>query len=273
MQRTHGIATATDGSTLHFGIALWPYDLLLRFGYDLPENEHLWAGKWFDDRFERAALDLRSFSAKLARAVTAMEQAIYRLRDVGGGDAPIGDPRLLAEAVEQTPLALDLVCCYIQRLLDQIAAIIPCCYGQDGRVLIDARDRVQTLAAAPALARLDPALATLLEGAPTLDFPTNRPDLYVIAGSDGYRAALPKAAGRALRASAAVTLTAATRIDETLQRLCHWCDAVLHHLQQVVAGRCEPGPELLARWSEPNWSVLLRFPSGETAVEAHFPRM
>ena len=42
----HGIVR---GEGVHFGMALWPYDLLLRFGYDLPENEHTWDGKWFDD--------------------------------------------------------------------------------------------------------------------------------------------------------------------------------------------------------------------------------
>ena len=48
----HGVA---DGS-VRFGAALWFADVLLRFGYDLPEHEHPWDGEWIDDEFERITI-------------------------------------------------------------------------------------------------------------------------------------------------------------------------------------------------------------------------
>src|SRR5581483_278933 len=105
MQRTHGIAVATGPSGesfVHFGIALWPYDLLLRFGYDLPENEHVWAGKWFDDRFEQAALVLRADAAKLLMALRRMDGTLRALA-AAAGEAPVRDLAALKAAVERAP--------------------------------------------------------------------------------------------------------------------------------------------------------------------------
>jgi hypothetical protein len=273
MQRTHGIAQGTAGGpgAVHFGIALWPYDLLLRFGYDLPENEHLWAGKWFDDRFEAAALDLRGTAAKLLRALRRMDAAVTNLEAAGKGGGSVRSLDALREAVQEAPLALDLVLHYLQRIRDGVAAALPCIYGQDGRVLRDARTSFVALAGAAELGRLDPALPSLLDGAPSLDAATHKPDLYVIAASGGYAAALPKAAARALRDSAVVTLEAGRRVDAALRLLCGWLDGLLSHLQHVVAARAEPGPDLLDRWAERDWSVLQALPARDPALEGHLP--
>lgn len=269
----HGLAITTDGGAVHFGIAVWPYDVLLRFGYDLPENEHLWPGEWFDDRFERAALDLRSNAAKLIIAIRGMHKAAGSLQAAVAADSPTHDLRALKDGAEGTPLAVDLVLSYVRLLLRDLAAVIPCCYGIDGRALIDDRSNVGGLAASPELARLDPALATLLQGVPAFDVRTSKDDLYVIAESDGFSSALPKAAARLLRAAAAVTMSAMADIDAAVAALCAWFDAVLAHLQQVVADRSEPGPELLERWADPNWSVLLSLRAADPALGAHLPRI
>ena len=42
---THGIA----GGRVRLGVATWFADVLVRFGYDLPEHEHPWDGEWIDD--------------------------------------------------------------------------------------------------------------------------------------------------------------------------------------------------------------------------------
>jgi hypothetical protein len=273
MRRTHGIAIVGDGSggsAVHFGIALWPYDLLLRFGYDLPENEHLWAGKWFDDRFEQAALNLRADAAKLIRAVRRMDESLRLVASATGETAAANLPAL-REAVECAPLDLDLVLSYLRRILDQLAVVVPCSFGREGRALLHARAGLHELAAAPELARLDPQLAGLLNQAADCDIPTHAQDLYVIAESDGYASALPKAALRALRLSAATTLGAGDQIAGVLRRVCEWLDAVLDHLQRVVAARCEPGPELLERWAQVNWSVLATLPARAPGLEAFLP--
>lgn len=282
MQRTHGIANAGDGSgasAVHFGIALWPYDLLLRFGYDLPENEHLWAGKWFDDRFEQAALNLRADAAKLIRALHRMDESLRLLASAAGETAAADLPALTAvsnlpalkEAAERAPLDLDLVLSYLRRMLDQLAAVVPCCFGREGQALLHARGGLHELAASAELARLDPELAALLNQAVDLDMPTHPHDLYMIAESSGYATALPKAAVRALRTSAAATLGAGDQFARAIRGMCAWLDAVLEHLQRVVAARSEPGPELLERWAQANWSVLVTLPVREPGLEAFLP--
>jgi hypothetical protein len=272
MRRTHGIAIAggSGESAVHFGIALWPYDLLLRFGYDLPENEHLWAGKWFDDRFEQAALNLRADAAKLIRALRRMDESLRVLATVAG-EMAAADLPALKKTVERTPLDLDLVLSYLRRILDQLAAVVPCSFGREGQALLHARAGLRELAASPELARLDPELAALLNQAVDLEIPTHPHDLYVIAENGGYTSALPKAAVRALRASAAATLGAGDQIARAMRGLCEWLDAVLDHLQRVVAARSEPGPELLERWAQANWSVLLTLPAREPGLEALLP--
>ena len=272
MRRTHGIASLDDGSggaAVHFGIALWPYDLLLRFGYDLPENEHIWAGKWFDDRFEQAALSLRADAAKLIRAVRRMDESL-RLLESAAGETAASLPAL-RETVERAPLDLDLVLSYLRRILDQLAVIVPCSFGREGQVLLHARASLRELAASAELARLDPQLAGLLNQAVDCDIPTHAHDLYVIAESSGYASALPKAALRALRSSATTTLEAGSQIARLLRRVCEWLDAVLDQLQRVVAARSEPGPELLERWAQADWSVLVALPARERGLEAFLP--
>lgn len=273
MQRAHGIAAEGPNGpwAVHFGMALWPYDLLLRFGYDLPENEHVWAGKWFDDRFEQAALDLRATAAKLMLALRSLDAASQTLRAAAalpGSDRGIA---ALREAVVQAPLPVDLVQHYLQRLLDDVAAVVPCCYGLDGRRLLAARTSLAALSAAPGLASLDADLPRLLGSAPAVDLVSHPPDLFVIASSGGYAAALPRAASRALLASAAVTIGASEAADRAVRALCSWLDGLLAHLQQVVAARSEPGPDLLARWAERDWSVLLTLNELDPALAARLP--
>lgn len=268
----HGLAPERDGATVHFGIALWPYDLLLRFGYDLPENEHTWKGKWFEDGFEAAAFDLRGTAAKLVLALAQLAAAEPALRRVAEGGPTMGT---LAEArvtAEQAPLAVDLVVGYIRRLCEDIAHVIPCCYGLEGRVLLGARGSLQSLAKADETARLDPALADLLLALPLeaaglvngMGPTTHAPTLYVVSASAGYAAALPKMAARALRDSAALTVTALEALRTGTVALCRWLDRLLAHLQRVVAERSEPGPDLLERWARRDWSALTRLNEEDT---------
>ena len=65
---------------IHFGVALWPYDLLLRFAWDLPENEARVANDWFDDVFESAAVRLRHTAPKLIHAIMAMQPPLETLK-------------------------------------------------------------------------------------------------------------------------------------------------------------------------------------------------
>ena len=90
-------------------MATWFGDVLVRFGYDLFENEHPWDGEWIDDAFERAARSLRSTGAKLVRA----------LRAVDAGDA----------------MTVDLVVFYLRSILDDVAVCVPNCSGVEGRGL------------------------------------------------------------------------------------------------------------------------------------------
>jgi hypothetical protein len=266
--RVHGLSPA--GDAVHFGIAVWPYDLLLRFGYDLPENEHMWPGEWFDDTFEAAAMDLRSDAAKLVLAVRATSEAIAGLA-AAAGETPAPDVKALRRAVETAPLALDLVVAYLARIRVSLAAIIPCCYGVDGQAFGDARGELGRMAGLANGAVGDPALAGLLSHPPRLSLRTNRPDLYVVSGNEGFAAALPKSAARALRTSAAVTLEAASALGTLLADECAWLDRVLAHLQGIVAARAEDGPDLLERWADPAWSVVATLPPDEVALGRYLP--
>jgi hypothetical protein len=267
----HGLAS--DGRAVRCGIALWPYDLLLRFGYDLPENEHLWEGEWFDDAYERAALDMRSDAAKLVLALRAMDAAALRLRDAASPESAARDIGALKRLVQETPGALDLVLAYLKCLVDGLAKVIPCCYGEDGKALLGARESIETLADSPALTTLDGALVALLAGRPRLAIRTNQPDLYVIAGSGGFSMALPKAAARALQVSAGVTLSAVAEVDAAVAASFAWFDAMLAHLQAAVAERAEDGPDLLERWAEPDWAVIATFDAADGQLAAHLPRI
>ena len=260
----HGVA---QGEGVHFGIALWPYDLLLRFGYDLPENEHTWDGKWFDDVFEAAAFDLRTTAAKLLLTLRRVHRTTGWLREAVETEIP---PARLAHArktAERTPLHIDLANAYLRRLGDGLAAVIPGCHGQDGRVLMDGRASLATLRIAPALPTLDARLAELLASAPGALLGEPQPlahsaTLYVVAGAAGYASALPRAAARALRGSGEATLAASAALCASTTEAARWLDALLTHLQGVVAERSEPGAELLERWAARDWSLLLREPEG-----------
>src|SRR6185295_3792347 len=102
---------------------------------------------------------------------------------------------------------------------------------------------------------LDDRLAGLLREAPELELRTQPADLYVISENEGFAAALPKAAASKLRSAGLETLATADALRERLAAQCRWLDAVLNHLQQLVAERAEDGGDLLERWADPNWSV------------------
>lgn len=263
---------------IHFGLALWPYDLLLRFAWDLPENEHVWPDDWFDDIFESAAVRLRHTAPKLLHAVTALQPPLETLKDAALAD------ELTREQVERIPLQIDLVLAYLGQMLDDLAAVIPHCYGADGRALADARANLPALTNAP-LAQLDPALPALLapDGAlppavaafsrphPALDHAAGPPaphsrDLYAIVNAPGFDEALPKAAARTLRESAAAAIAAADRIDAQLPALCQWLDALLEHLIETVCQRAEDGQDLRQRWADINWSRLQPLSFADTSA-------
>ena len=261
-----GPASRLPAPSIHFGIALWPYDLLLRFAWDLPEHEHVWPNDWFDDVFERAAIRLRHNAPKLIHALAAMQPPLEALKDAALAD------ELTREHVERTPLHVDLVLAYLAQILDDVATVIPHCYGADGRQLGDARAGISALARAP-IADIDPTLAELLaphgalpEAVATFaraPIETDRepprshtPDIYAIVNAPGFETALPKAAARALRESAAATVAAADQIDAQMPALCAWFDALLEHLLGVVCERTDEGEDLRQRWADPNWSTL-----------------
>src|SRR3954453_7900314 len=105
-------------------MALWPYDVLLRFAYDLPEHEHRWEGRWFDDRFEAAALDVRASAAKLLIALVRMDEARRRLSTILERGSAGGDARRFAQlraVAESGPIEIDLVVGYLRRLTDGLA--------------------------------------------------------------------------------------------------------------------------------------------------------
>ena len=243
---------------IHFGIALWPYDLLLRFAWDLPENEHVWPDDWFDDVFEAAAVRLRHTAPKLLHAIAAMQPPLEALKDAALSD------ELTREQVEQTPLQIDLALAYLGQMLDDLAVVIPHCYGAEGRAFAESRSSLAALVRAP-LEQLDPALPAPLAPDGTLPpavaafveppAPHSR-DLYAIVNAPGFDEALPKAAARALRESAAATIAAADQIDAQLPALCGWLDALLEHLIDAVCQRAEDGHDLRERWAELNWSRL-----------------
>lgn len=267
----HGIAEVADGAAaVHFGLAVWPYDVLLRFGYDLPEHEHRWPGRWIDDRFEGAALDLRSAAAKLLIALPRMDEARARLRSDGRSLADV------RRAVETAPLDVDLVLTYLRRLVDGLAAVVPCCFGAEGRAMAVDRGSIEAMADSAALRKLDETLAGLLDPPPAAarvlapGFAAHSAEVYVVSGAAGERPALPRAAQAALHQSAARTLAAAASIDAALAEMCPWFDAVLARLQAVVCLRAEDGPDLQERWGEPDWSVLATSVP-IAALRAHLP--
>lgn len=236
----HGVA----GDVVRLGAATWFHDVLVRFGYDLPEHEHPWDGEWIDDAFEAAALDLRSTGSKLLLALEALEEAV-----VDGAHA------------EHAPLALDAVVGYLDRLCRGVTVAVPCCFGQDGRHLAGAR--AHGLAGmAEAMAGVDARVAALLRPPPALasvlavGFATHSPDLYLVLDAAGPRPALPRAMDRTRAASAVRTGEALTAIDAALAAACPWLDRLVAALAEVVAARAEDGADLLERWRRPDWSVV-----------------
>ena len=249
---THGVA----GGQVRLGAATWFHDVLVRFGYDLPEHEHPWDGEWIDDAFEAAAADLRATGSKLVRALEALDTV------------PVA-----AERAEAAPLAVDLVVAYLGRLLRGIAVAVPCCYGQEGRALAPARAG-GLLGMASALEALDPVAAGRLVPPPAVadvlgtGFATASTDLYLVVEAAGARPALPRTTARLRAASAAITDEAIAAVDRALAAACPWLDGVLDSLQRAIAARAEDGDDILARWQSPDWSVLR--PSSP-AVERHLP--
>jgi hypothetical protein len=250
--RRHGIA----GPAVHFGMALWPYDVLLRFGYDLPEHEHRWPGRWFDDQFQAAAIDLRATTAKLLIAVPRMDAACQQLAGPGGTVAG------MRPAVEAAPMAVDVVAVYLRRLPDDLAAVVPCCFGAEGRAMAADRRSLSAMLDSEQLRKADETLAELLVPpsplAAVLDpaFAAHTAELYAVSGAAGDAPPLPGAAKAALTESARRTLAAADEIGQALGAACPWLDAVLDRLIAIVCGRAEDGPELRNRWAEPDWSIF-----------------
>jgi hypothetical protein len=118
---------------------------------------------------------------------------------------------------------------------------------------------------------MSPELAALLGRAPDLTVITNRPDLYVISENDGFALALPKAAARTLRGSAAITIDAVAQVDSLLRESCQWLDELLANLQQIVSVRAEDGEDLLERWAERDWSIVFSGKGNDPALATHFP--
>lgn len=222
--RFHGVA----GRDVRFGAATWFHDVLVRFGYDLFEHEHPWDGEWIDDAFENAAIDLRSAGAKLLRALDA-----------------------ISDDVERGPLTIDLAVGYVHRILDDLAIVIPNCFGTDGRSL--PRGNLAALGFAPPV---------------SLDFPTASPELFMVLDAAGATPALPKAAARLRVESQVITRAAIVALDSALSTLCPWLDDVLGTLQKEIAARAEDGDDLLERWADPDWSVLGRT---SPAIRTHLP--
>ncbi len=265
---------------IRFGIAQWPYDLLLRFAYDLPEHEHVWPNDWFDDGFEQAAIELRQLGPKLVAALAAMQPPLEELKNAAMG---VEDAELTREQVTSVPLHIDLVLDYLARMLDCAATVIPHCYGQEGKALASGRGNLRALAGMP-LAEFDPELAGIVApdgslpaavsrlASPSLgaevelgERPTaHSADIYAIVHAPGFEQALPKAAARALRQSAEATIAAADAIDATLPGLFGWFDRLLEYLIGLVCERAEEGEELGERWSESNWTVIQRLSFADT---------
>ena len=259
---------------IRFGIAQWPYDLLLRFAYDLPEHEHVWPDDWFDDGFEHAAIELRQLGPKLIAALAAMQPPLEDLKNATIG---VQDAELTRENVTSVPLLVDLVLGYLARMLDHVATVIPHCYGQAGKALAAGRGNLRTLAALP-LSELAPSLAAIVVPDGSLPAGVARfasprlgesidlgerlsphsADIYAIVHAPGFEQALPKAAARSLRQSAEATIAAADVIDASLPELFAWFDRLLEYLIQQVCGRAEEGEELLERWADSNWTVVQR---------------
>jgi len=262
-----------------FGIAQWPYDLALRFSFDLPENEHVWEGEWFDDRFEDAALDIRATAAKLPAALRAADAAGDVLRRASEGGTNVDE---LAALVAEAPMALDLVVGYLARILDDVAAVVPTCYGQRGKVLAGLRGGLLDLTGGP-LAEVDPDLAALIAPGGALPpavttivtagtrdgVATHAPDLYVLIQSPGF-ATLPKAAARTLRDHTAVILEAASTLDRQLAEICAWLDGLLEHLIRRVCEQSEEGEALSQRWARGDWPVVMELASADAALH-HLP--
>jgi hypothetical protein len=243
-------------------MALWPYDVLLRFGYDLPEHEHRWAGRWFDDRFQTAAIDLRAATAKLLIALPRMDAACGQLAGLDGMDGIGGTVAEMRPVVEAAPMAVDLVAGYLHRLAIDLAALVPCCFGAEGRALAADRRSLGAMIDSERLRKADETLAELLVPpgalAAVLDpaFATHTAELYAVSGAAGDAPPLPGAAKAALAESSRVTMAAAASIGRALSAACPWLDAVLDRLIAVVCDRAEDGPEVRNRWAEPDWSIF-----------------
>jgi hypothetical protein len=103
-----------------------------------------------------------------------------------------------------------------------------------------------------------------------LDFPSASPELFMVVDAAGARPALPRAVARVRDASAVVTRDAVAAVDAALATLCPWLDDLLGSLQKEIASRAEDGDDLLARWADPDWSVLGR---STPSVASHLPRI
>ncbi len=199
---------------MRFGVSTWFADVLVRFGYDLFEHEHPWDGEWIDDTFERSALSLRSTGAKLLRSLDRVD---------------VGDP-----------LTVDLPFLYLRSMLDDLAAVIPNCFGQEGRAL--PRGDLDALGFAPPV---------------SLDVPTHSRELYAVLDA-ADTPALPRATARIIEESRSITMAAIDALDDRLRLLSEWFDDVVLRCQKEIATRAEDGDALIERWQATDWSVVGR---------------
>ncbi|MCY3557568.1 MAG: hypothetical protein OXH13_02830 [Chloroflexi bacterium] len=262
---------------IRFGICLWPSELMAYIEVD--------------DAFTDAAVRLRQQGPKI---VAALQQMQVPLEDLKNRTVGAIEEELTLELVERTPLAVDLVAAYLAELLDHVATIIPSCYGADGAQLNAGRGSLRRLASC-GLSEVDPALAEIVapggslpDWAETLtsssigedpDFTAlpmaNDPNIYLVTNHPNFDGANPEQKLSALKASANQTIAAAEAIDDSLQGMFTWLDALLDHLIEVVCERAIDGDQLRERWESDAWTVIQRLSFVDTdaalAVTRAFP--
>ncbi|MYB23104.1 MAG: hypothetical protein F4066_06210 [Chloroflexi bacterium] len=262
---------------IRFGICLWPSELMAYIEVD--------------DAFTDAAVRLRQLGPKI---VAALQQMQVPLEDLKNRTVGAIEEELTLELVERTPLAVDQVASYLAELLDHVATIIPSCYGADGAQLNTGRGGLRRLASC-GLSEVDTALAEIVapggslpDWAETLtsssigedpDFTAlpmaNDPNIYLVTNHPNFDGANPEQKLSALKASANQTIAAAEAIDDSLQGMFTWLDALLDHLIEVVCERAIDGDQLRQRWESDAWTVIQRLSFVDTdaalAVTRAFP--
>ncbi|MYJ02533.1 MAG: hypothetical protein F4102_09925 [Chloroflexi bacterium] len=103
----------------------------------------------------------------------------------------------------------------------------------------------------------------------------NDPNIYLVTNHPNFDGANPEQKLSALKASANQTIAAAEAIDDSLQGMFTWLDALLDHLIEVVCERAIDGDLLRERWESDAWTVIQRLSFVDTdaalAVTRAFP--